>query len=64
MVFAVVLTCGPSPLVSCSSDDVVRGLAQISQQLQGLSIFVFIVSCVLVVLLVGLCAFMFAWRRG
>jgi hypothetical protein len=45
------VTCGPTPLVACTTDDVVAGLAQISSQLHGLAGFVLIVSTLVVLLL-------------
>jgi hypothetical protein len=51
------VTCGAAPLVACSLDDVVSGLAQVSQQVQGVAAFTMIVLSILtffVVLLVGI----------
>jgi hypothetical protein len=44
------LTCGAAPLAACTADDIVRGLAVVSAQLQGLGAF-FLVVAILVVMI-------------
>jgi hypothetical protein len=38
-VLGLLMTCGPVPLAACTTDDVVRGLAQVSEQVQNISAY-------------------------
>lgn len=59
------VTCGAAPLAACTSDDVVAGLAQLSAQLQGVSAYLFVVSCIFVLVAIASVSFAFvAMRRG
>lgn len=44
-------TCGGAPLPACTTDDVVRGLAQVSGQIQNTSTYLFVFTVIVVVLL-------------
>lgn len=54
------MTCGPTPLPSCTTDDVLVGLSQLSVQLHTLSAFLMFTAVVLVVVLVVLVVVTFA----
>lgn len=58
------MTCGPTPLPACTTDDVVVGLAQLSSQLHTTAVFVAFAAVVCVVVLVILAVVAYANGAG